>query len=99
IVATGAIPQTDGVLMSVPGEPVSGVEQEHVLSSTELLTGPNRHLGSSALVFDDLGQYEAIGVAEDLLGKGLAVTFATRCASFAPVVDMAVRAEPALERL
>ena len=99
IVATGAIPRTDGVLISVPGEPASGVEQEHVLSSAQLLTGPNRDLGSSALVFDDLGQYEAIGVAEYLLEKGVAVTFATRCVSFAPAVDMAVRAEPALERL
>ena len=34
-----------------------------------------------------------------MLEKGVAVTFATRCASFAPAVDMAVRAEPALERL
>lgn len=99
IVATGAIPRTDGVLITVPGEPAVGVERSHVLSSVELLTDPGRHLGSSALVFDDLGQYEAIGVAEYLLERGLAVTFATRCPSFAPAVDMAVRAEPALERL
>ena len=99
IVATGATPRTDGVLISVPGEPASGVEQEHVLSPAQLLTRPNRDLGSSAVVFDDLGQYEAIGVAEYLLEKGVAVTFVTRCASFAPAVDMAVRAEPALERL
>ncbi|HKZ72992.1 MAG TPA: FAD-dependent oxidoreductase [Steroidobacteraceae bacterium] len=99
IVATGAVPRTDGVLISVPGEPAVGIEQPHVLSSVELLTDPDRNLGSSALVFDDLGQYEAVGVAEYLLERGLAVTFATRCPSFAPAVDMAVRAEPALERL
>jgi NADPH-dependent 2,4-dienoyl-CoA reductase/sulfur reductase-like enzyme len=99
IVATGAIPRTDGVLISVPGEPAAGVDQAHVLSSAELLTEPDRNLGASALVFDDVGQYEAIGVAEYLLEKGVSVTFATRCASFAPAIDLAVRAEPALERL
>jgi 2,4-dienoyl-CoA reductase-like NADH-dependent reductase (Old Yellow Enzyme family)/thioredoxin reductase len=99
IVATGSIPRTDGVLISVPGEPAEGVQQSHVLSCTELLTEQHRELGASALVFDDTGQYEAIAAAEYLLEQGVAVTFATRCPSFAPGVDMAVRAEPALERL
>jgi 2,4-dienoyl-CoA reductase-like NADH-dependent reductase (Old Yellow Enzyme family)/thioredoxin reductase len=99
IVATGSVARTDGVLIAVPGEPVAGVEHDHVISATDLLTESSRPLSGSALIFDDLGHYEAIACAEYLLDHGVAVTFVTRCAGFAPSVDMAVRADPALERL
>ncbi|MET0984823.1 MAG: FAD-dependent oxidoreductase [Steroidobacteraceae bacterium] len=99
IVATGAVPAHDGVLISVPGEPVAGIDQAHVLSSTDAMTDKHRNLGASVLVYDDRGDYEAIAVTEYLLAKDIAVTFVTRCASFAPSIDMAVRAEPALERM
>ncbi|MET0656938.1 MAG: FAD-dependent oxidoreductase [Steroidobacteraceae bacterium] len=99
IVAAGAVARMDGVLIAIPGEPATGIEQEHVLSSADLLTEASRPLKGSALVFDDLGQYEAIACAEYLVERGVAVTFVTRCPSFAPAVDLAVRAEPALERL
>jgi 2,4-dienoyl-CoA reductase-like NADH-dependent reductase (Old Yellow Enzyme family) len=99
IVATGASPRMDGVQVAVPALPARGVNLPHVLSSTDLLTDKTRRLGATALVFDDVGHYEAVGAAEYLISKGVAVTFATRCASFAPTVETWTRAEPALERL
>jgi thioredoxin reductase len=99
IVATGARPRMDGVQVAIPAQPAIGVEQSHVLSSTDLLTDRSRTLGGHALVFDDVGGYEAVAAADFLIEKGVAVTFATRCSSFAPIVDTWTRAEPALERL
>jgi hypothetical protein len=99
IVATGATPRMDGVQAAVPGLPATGIELPHVVSSADLLTGSARIAGRTALVFDDVGHYEAVAAAEFLVEHGVAVTFATRCASFAPTVDTWTRAEPALERL
>jgi NADPH-dependent 2,4-dienoyl-CoA reductase/sulfur reductase-like enzyme len=99
IVATGARPRMDGVQVAIPAQPTIGVEQSHVLSSTDLLTDRGRTLGGHALVFDDVGGYEAVAAADFLIERGVAVTFATRCSSFAPIVDTWTRAEPALERL
>ena len=99
IVATGAQARMDGIQVAVPAQPVAGVSQPHVVSSTDLLTGAVARLGPAALVFDDCGHYEAVGAAEYLVEQGVAVTFATRCASFAPTVETWTRAEPALERL
>ncbi len=99
IVATGGMPRMDGVQAAVPGQPAIGVELAHVLSSTDLLTQPAAALGSTALVFDDVGGYEAVGAAEFLIERRVSVTFATRCSSFAPIVDSWTRAEPALQRL
>ncbi len=99
IVATGSSPRMDGVQAAVPGLPARGVQLPHVISSTDLLTAPNRPLGATALVFDDVGQYESIAAAEWLIEHGVAVTFATRFALFAPIVETWTRTEPALERL
>lgn len=99
IVATGGRPRMDGVQAAIPGQPALGMDLPHVVSSTDLLTGSVRELGRSALVFDDVGHYEAVAAADYLIEKGVAVTFATRCPSFAPTVETWTRAEPALERL
>jgi hypothetical protein len=99
IIATGGMPRMDGVQAYVPAEPAKGVEQPHVIDSTTLLTETGRTYGNSALVFDDVGHYEAVAAAEFLIEKGVAVTFATRCNQFAPIVDTWTRAEPALERM
>jgi 2,4-dienoyl-CoA reductase-like NADH-dependent reductase (Old Yellow Enzyme family) len=99
IVATGGLPRMDGVQAAVPGRPATGVDLGHVMSSTDLLTESSAVRGKTALVFDDVGGYEAVGAAEFLVEKGVAVTFATRCSSFAPIVDTWTRAEPALQRL
>jgi 2,4-dienoyl-CoA reductase-like NADH-dependent reductase (Old Yellow Enzyme family)/thioredoxin reductase len=99
IIATGSVPRMDGIQLAIPGEPAIGLEQPHVLSSIELLSSPGMTLGEKAVVFDDVGHYEAIGVAEYLMGKGLAVTFITSLREFAPLMEPALRSYPALERL
>lgn len=99
IVATGSLPRTDGVQTARPAVVATGVGLPHVLSSVDLLTGAHPPLGKTALVFDDIGHYEAIAAAEYLIEQGLDVTFATRFGSFAPQMEFTLRNEPALRRL
>lgn len=99
IVATGSLPRMDGIQVMQPGLPARGVEQSHVHSSHDVFDIPAERLGRSALVLDDVGHYEAIGVAEHLIERGLKVTFVTRHSSFAPAMELAARHEPALRRL
>jgi 2,4-dienoyl-CoA reductase-like NADH-dependent reductase (Old Yellow Enzyme family)/thioredoxin reductase len=99
IIATGSMPRVDGFQMAVPGEPATGIDQAHVISSTDLLTDPNRKLGPTALVLDDVGHYEAVAAAEHLIEQGVAVTWVTRFSAFAPRVEAFNRSIPALQRL
>jgi 2,4-dienoyl-CoA reductase-like NADH-dependent reductase (Old Yellow Enzyme family)/thioredoxin reductase len=99
IVATGADPTMDGRLIAAPGEVVDGIDAPNVVSSVELLTQEPPAAGSHALVVDDVGQYEAVSVAEYLVQHGVHVTVATRLPMFGPLVDAAMRMTPALERL
>ncbi|MCU1658612.1 MAG: hypothetical protein JWO57_3268 [Pseudonocardiales bacterium] len=99
VVATGADPTMDGRLIAAPGEVVVGVELPNVVSSVELLGREAPASGSSALVVDDVGQYEAVSIVEYLLTHGVHVTVATRLPYFGPLVDAAMRMAPALERL
>jgi 2,4-dienoyl-CoA reductase-like NADH-dependent reductase (Old Yellow Enzyme family) len=98
IIATGAQANFDGHLISAPGELVEGIDLPHVLSSVDLLSRPGRNLGQHALVYDEVGQYEAVAVVEYLLERGLNVTVATRFASFSPLAELALRVDPALKR-
>jgi 2,4-dienoyl-CoA reductase-like NADH-dependent reductase (Old Yellow Enzyme family)/NADPH-dependent 2,4-dienoyl-CoA reductase/sulfur reductase-like enzyme len=98
IVATGAEPDLSGRLIAAPGTPVEGVDLPHVLSSVDLLAGAYPVPGSRAVVYDDLGQYEAVAVVEALLARDVDVTALTRHAGFGGYVDAAMRLQPALER-
>jgi 2,4-dienoyl-CoA reductase-like NADH-dependent reductase (Old Yellow Enzyme family)/thioredoxin reductase len=99
IVATGSTPRMDGVQLAAPGEPIAGFGQPHVLSTLDLFENPQRPLGESAVVIDDVGHYEAVAAAEYLLNKGLVVTFVTTQMSFAPRSQPAFMAVPALRRM
>ncbi len=55
--------------------------------------------GSSAVVLDDTGHYEAIGIADLLVGEGADVTFVTPFPAFGHKVEDALQVEPALERM
>jgi len=99
IVATGSTPRMDGIQFGAPDAPIPGFDLPHVLSSHDLLLGPKRDFGKTALVMDDTGHYEAIAAAEFLIAKGIAVTFVTRLPSITPYVDTTMRTVPALERL
>lgn len=99
IVATGSTPRMDGILGSHPGQPIHGMEQQHVISSTELFMTPPADLGRTAVVIDDLGHYEGLAAAEHLVSKGLRVTYVTRLRAFAPGVQNALMNEPFLKRM
>jgi 2,4-dienoyl-CoA reductase-like NADH-dependent reductase (Old Yellow Enzyme family) len=99
ILATGSTPRLDGVQVAAPGQPAIGVDAPHVRSSHNLFDMARSALGSTALVLDDLGHYEAIGAAEFLIERGLAVTFVTPLNSFAPHMEFPQRSAAALGRL
>ena len=102
IIATGADPTMDGRLIGAPGQVVTGIgtaiDSGAVVSTIDLLAGGLPERGSHVLVFDDMGQYEAVSVTELLLTHGVHVTVATRLMSFGTLVDAAFRMTAALER-
>lgn len=98
VIASGSIPRDNGIQYAYPAEPVEGFDQPHVISSIDLLAATPANLGSSAVVFDDVGHYEAVAAAEFLLSKGLKVAFVTRFASVAPQLDHVTRVDPAFRR-
>lgn len=99
IVATGATPRLDGIQASNPGEPMKGSDRANVISSLDLFTADRKLWGETAVVIDDVGHYEGVAAAEYLVQQGLAVTYVSRHASFAPAVETALMPEPALQRL
>jgi 2,4-dienoyl-CoA reductase-like NADH-dependent reductase (Old Yellow Enzyme family) len=98
IVATGARARSDGIQYQRPNAVIPGAEMDHVISAVDLLTGGSRSLGHSAVVYDEVGQYEGIAAAEFLLTAGVAVTFVTRFERIAPQMDWLTRVHPALKR-
>jgi 2,4-dienoyl-CoA reductase-like NADH-dependent reductase (Old Yellow Enzyme family) len=100
IVATGSTPRLDGLQPAYPVEPARGADQAHVRSSNALLTGGLPPGAGTALVLDTVGHFEAITVAEFLVGEGVAVTYVTSLPSFGGVpVLSSQRDVPALEFL
>tara|TARA_Y100000588_G_C14201400_1_gene902659 strand:- start:1196 stop:1852 length:657 start_codon:yes stop_codon:yes gene_type:complete len=98
IVATGSIPRRDGFQAARPGSPVEGMDLDNVFTSWEVMSD-EADPGETALVFDDVGHFEAIAVAEYLLEKGVAVIFATAYTSVGPQTAGALMRDPALRRL
>jgi NADPH-dependent 2,4-dienoyl-CoA reductase/sulfur reductase-like enzyme len=84
IVATGSVPRRDGFQVAAP-RAVPGADLPHVRTSWEVLTGPSG--ARRAVVFDDVGHYEAVAAAETLLDEGAQVTFVTRMAQLAPLLE------------
>tara|TARA_R110002124_G_scaffold266645_1_gene433564 strand:- start:426 stop:2387 length:1962 start_codon:yes stop_codon:yes gene_type:complete len=79
ILATGSTPRTDGFQVAFPVEPVPGCHLPHVHTSWDVFS---KHIVSGfsgdAVVFDDIGTFEAISVADVLLAAGLKVTMVSR---------------------
>jgi 2,4-dienoyl-CoA reductase-like NADH-dependent reductase (Old Yellow Enzyme family) len=99
VVATGSVPRMDGIQLSNPGEPISGMHRPNVMSSWDVFSQPQHDFGRTAVVIDDVGHYEAVAVAEHLASRGLTVTFISRFAAFAPQMETALMNVPALQRL
>lgn len=100
IVATGSYP-ADGPIAQValPNEDVVPAKGARVLNSLSLLDSRGTDIGTSALVLDDIGHYESIACCEELLGRGLDVTYVTRLPGFVPMMEATYRVDAALKRL
>jgi NADPH-dependent 2,4-dienoyl-CoA reductase/sulfur reductase-like enzyme len=79
IIATGSTPKPPGFQLSSPSIPVPGAELPHVSTSWEVLGfGGRASVGTTAVVYDDTGTFEAISVADKLLAAGADVTIIGR---------------------
>jgi 2,4-dienoyl-CoA reductase-like NADH-dependent reductase (Old Yellow Enzyme family) len=98
LVCTGARSRTDGIQRAT-ARTVPGAGQSRVVSAEQALTMPAVSAGTPVLVFDDLGGYAGVGVAERFLALGCPVLHATGN----PVLDADLAAssqwEPAMKRL
>jgi NADPH-dependent 2,4-dienoyl-CoA reductase/sulfur reductase-like enzyme len=99
IVATGSTPRMDGVQHSHPGQPIKGFGRRNVISSVDLFLQPPADLGKTAVVIDDVGHYEGLACAEQLIMRGLTVTYVTRLRAFAQEAQAALMNEPFLTRM
>lgn len=99
IVATGSMPRMDGVQFSHPAQPITGLGRRGVMSSIDLLMETPADLGKTAVVIDDAGHFEGLGVAEFLIEQGLSVTYVTRLREIAPQLQNAYMNEPYLRRM
>lgn len=100
IVSTGSMAScTDALYQTaMPQLKVIVETGAQVISSEDLVVGIRGITGKSAVVFDDIGHYEAIGCCEMLLEQGLSVTYITRHGIFAQEMEKTGRAQAALRR-
>ena len=101
IVATGSLPRRDGVQRLRPALHVEGLDQPNVVTPLEVLGQPEETVPrpARAVVFDDLGNYQAVGSAEKLLAAGAEVVLATSFASLAPDLVRSFQRDAVAERL
>jgi 2,4-dienoyl-CoA reductase-like NADH-dependent reductase (Old Yellow Enzyme family) len=99
VVATGSAPRLDGSQSARPGQIPVGLPRAGVVSSLDALRLTRETAGDSAVVVDDVGDYEAIGVAEYLLELGLEVAVVTPFYGLASPIDATYRPVSAGGRL
>jgi 2,4-dienoyl-CoA reductase-like NADH-dependent reductase (Old Yellow Enzyme family)/thioredoxin reductase len=100
IVATGS-QANEAREISQTADPAARVRiapDARVLSSLDLIMDSAKDFGKTALVFDDVGHYEAIGCCEALINHGVEVTYLTRHLMFAPAMEATGRTQAALQR-
>lgn len=99
ILATGGTPTLDGFQIYAPNDVPEGLASANVVTSADVILGGVQPANGHAVVFDGIGHYEAIAVAEFLVEKGHRVTFVTGHRAFAPKMESSYSTGPALERL
>jgi 2,4-dienoyl-CoA reductase-like NADH-dependent reductase (Old Yellow Enzyme family) len=97
IVATGSTPRRDGRQIARAAQPIEGFDLPHVFTSWDVFDG-TATIGRSALVFDDVGEYEAAAVAEELVRRNAVVHFVSRFQIFGPLLQTSTTARPVRER-
>jgi hypothetical protein len=78
VVATGSVPRRDCFQSFRPALKIEGLPELEVLTSWDVLNGAAT--GRSVALLDDVSHFEAIDVAELLIGRGCTVHFITRYA-------------------
>jgi len=101
VVATGSLPRDTVVQSRSPGTTfdLKGEGSRRTFTSIDVLASVPSRTSEPMVVFDDLGHYEAIGIAELLIENGQKVVFATSWPSFAPMLHNSNMGEPALARM
>ena len=99
IIATGSTPRQDGIVFSHPANPIENFASASPLTSEEALNIGGSLEGRTAVVVDDCGHWEAIGVAEHFINLGAAVHFVTRHYMFAHLCVWTNETEEALMRM
>ncbi len=97
IVATGSTGKTGARQTPRPGAVVPGADLAHVVPSRSVLDLES--FPAAAVVFDEMGEYEAIGVAEYLVAHGTAVTFVTPFPAVGMPMETTGRPSMALSRM
>lgn len=97
VAATGSVPRPGARQTARPGAAVPGADLPHVVSSRDVLTLTT--VPGTAVVVDEIGEYEALGVAELLVEAGAHVTFVTPFASVGLPMEATGRPATALGRL
>jgi 2,4-dienoyl-CoA reductase-like NADH-dependent reductase (Old Yellow Enzyme family) len=85
IAATGSSPRRDLRQALRPAFAIGGEAPERALGGWDVLDGAP--VGDSAVVYDDVGHFEAIDVVEHLLARGVAVHFVTRFGTVGAQLD------------
>jgi 2,4-dienoyl-CoA reductase-like NADH-dependent reductase (Old Yellow Enzyme family) len=84
VIATGSTPRRDGFQSWRPAVPIAGADLPHVSTSWDVFGfGGRAPIGSTAVVFDDVGYFEAVSVCDALLAAGATVTYVTSLDSIA----------------
>jgi hypothetical protein len=100
IVATGSEPVLPGRQRFRPATPITWDEQAQIVSGADILSGTVPVRGRRVFVFDDLGYYHALGVAESMLNDGAeTVTLATGEAMIGQALAKTNQREPVTGRL
>ncbi len=79
-------------------QPKTDLEANRLLSTEEAIMGRGA-APDEVVIWDEVGAYEGIGVAEALIKRGARVTFLTPFEMFAPLMLTSLAVAPALERL
>lgn len=99
LVATGSQGTPSLAQRHLPGAPGDGAPSLPVLTARQLLADGAPAGVREAVVLDELGTYEAVGAAEWLVERGIAVQFVTGLSGLAPRLAAALVPAPALARL